>query len=78
MFSEFQYIKVLAMFKVIMAVNLGSFKCVVCLYRSTREAVFRTIDTDRIEFAIEYQKRMEKNLHRRVKRFGIRTEKARA
>ena len=30
----------------IMAVDLGRFKCVVCRYRrSTREAVFRTIDT---------------------------------
>ncbi len=31
----------------IMAIDLGRFKCVVCLYRrSSREAVFRTIDTD--------------------------------
>ena len=35
----------------IMAVDLGRFKCVVCLYsRSTREAVFRTLDTDAAEF----------------------------
>lgn len=36
---------------VIMAVDLGRFKCVVCVYRrSSREAVFRTIDRDRSEF----------------------------
>ena len=35
----------------IMAVDLGRFKCVVCLYsRSTRVAAFRTIDTDAGEF----------------------------
>ena len=36
----------------IMVIDLGGFKCVVCLYsRSTREAAFRAIDTDAVEFA---------------------------
>ncbi len=36
---------------VIMAIDLGRFKCVVRFYRrSTREAVFRTIDTDADDF----------------------------
>jgi len=48
----------------IMAIDLGRYKSVVCIYqRATRNATFRTIQ------------RQEKNLHRRSKELGYELKK---